>query len=52
MNIYEVFIYDKFCGFSAPLKVKAKNLKDAEQAAKIYMYQWQINGYIEKITKV
>ena len=52
MNIYNIFIYDRFCGYSEALKVKAKNPKDAEQAAKIYMYNWQINGYIEKITKV
>lgn len=52
MNVYDVFIYDNFCGYSEVLKVKAETPKDAEQVAKLYMYQWQIDGCIEKITKI
>ena len=51
MNSYNVFIYDNFCGYSEPLRVKADTEADARQKAKIYMYQWQIDGHIEKITK-
>ena len=51
MNSYNVFIYDNFCGYSEPLRVKANTEADARRIANIYIQQWQIDGYIEKIIK-
>ena len=51
MNVYNVYIFDNFCYRSEPLRVKANTEAEARQQAKFYMYQWQIDGHIEKITK-
>lgn len=48
--IFNVNIYDKFCGFSEPLKIEAENKEQAKAKANNYIIAWNINGYIESIT--
>lgn len=49
--IFNVNIFDNFCGFSQPLRVEAENKNQAKEKVKQYIKAWNISGHIESITE-